>query len=341
MDNLTPKKSFWERPEGKPGMVVLAGLAVFAGYWLLSNANWIMNAMKDLTTAVFLGAGLAAFIWLASDPKVRNLVWYFYQVIIKSITGFFVEINPIGICKVYIDELKKKRQNMNAQLGKLKQETGKLERKISEQQEEYKKLMSQASVAKNKLSEDAKYKALMTLNARKAGRRKNSTLKLTDLLKKMKAMYEQMNKMYYYSGIMVEDVSDQVEVLEAERNAVRASYNVMKAAQSIIAGNSDEAMLFEQAMFGIADDIGAKVGEMDRFMELSQDFMNGVDLENGVFEEEGLALLEEWENSSSLMFIEEGQPNYLAQLNAVDSAEPVPVQYTEVGEDKQKTNFFN
>ena len=34
---------------------------------------------------------------------------------------------------------------------------------------------------------------------------------------------------------------------------------------------------------------------MERFMEVSSNFMDSVDLQNGVFEEEGMKMLEKWE----------------------------------------------
>jgi hypothetical protein len=53
----------------------------------------------------------------------------------------------------------------------------------------------------------------------------------------------------------------------------------------------------------IADDVANKVGEMERFMEMSANFMNSIDLQNGVFEEEGLKMLEEYEKKSTLLLL--------------------------------------
>jgi hypothetical protein len=57
-------------------------------------------------------------------------------------------------------------------------------------------------------------------------------------------------------------------------------------------------------MEAVADDVASKVGEMERFMEMSSSFMESVDLKNGIFEEEGLKMLEEWEQKSTLMLLE-------------------------------------
>ena len=52
---------------------------------------------------------------------------------------------------------------------------------------------------------------------------------------------------------------------------------------------------------------------MERFMEMSSDFMNSVDLQNGVFEEQGLKMLEEYEKKSTLLLLG-GQENVDADI---------------------------
>jgi hypothetical protein len=61
--------------------------------------------------------------------------------------------------------------------------------------------------------------------------------------------------------------------------------------------------MFDQAMEVIADDVANKVGEMEQFMELSANFMDSVDLQNGIFEEQGLKMLEEYEKKSTLLLL--------------------------------------
>jgi len=50
---------------------------------------------------------------------------------------------------------------------------------------------------------------------------------------------------------------------------------------------------------------------MERFMEMSSNFMNSVDLQNGVFEEQGMEMLEEWEKKSTLLLMGENAPEGL------------------------------
>ena len=51
---------------------------------------------------------------------MRNLVWYMYKSVMRWITGIFVQIDPIGILKSYIDDLRSNLGKMNSQIAALK-----------------------------------------------------------------------------------------------------------------------------------------------------------------------------------------------------------------------------
>ena len=66
-------------------------------------------------------------------------------------------------------------------------------------------------------------------------------------------------------------------------------------------------MMFDQAMEVVADDIGRKVGEMEEFMEISDKFMSSIDLQNGIFEEQGLEMLEKWEKEGASFLLKDDE----------------------------------
>ena len=124
---------------------------------------------------------------------------------------------------------------------------------------------------------------------------KDSNLKLEDLYSKMNILYKVLARMYENSEVLSEDIGNQIKIKEQEQVAIHASYSAMKSAMSIISGDKDKRALFDESLEALADDISGKVGEMEQFMELSENFMASVDLHNGVFEEEGIKMLEKWE----------------------------------------------
>lgn len=289
MDNLTTK-SFWQKPEGKAGMVGLAGIILGGGYLLYKALPYLITLTENILYLSLMLMGLGALIYVILDPKIRNLVFYVYKSVVRAITGAFIQIDPISILRTYIGELKKNLKNMSAQLAIVKGQMQRLKILIEDNQKTIENNLKLASKAK-----ESDKQAIMILKSRKAGRLKESNMRLEDLYKKLELLYRVLLKMYENSEIMLEDIEDQVMVKEQERKAIRASHSAMKSAMNIIAGNSDKREMFDQALEAIADDVSSKIGEMERFMEMSTNFMQSIDLQNGVFEEEGMQLLEKWE----------------------------------------------
>ena len=283
-------KSFWKRPEGVTGLLFMAGILVGGAYLVMSSLGAIM-AFASTTLGLVATIGvLGLIVYMALDSKARTLMWYMYKSVMRGITGLFVQIDPIGILKSYIDDLGDNLKKMNKQIIKLRGQMHKLKELILNNDKAIKGNLNEASVAK----EQSK-KAQVILKSRKAGRLKESNMKLGDLHKKMEILYRVLMKMYENSEILKEDVADQVEIKEQEFKAIKASHSAMNSAMDIIRGNSNKKEMFEMALENIADDVSQKVGEMEQFMELSENFMQSIDLQNGIFEEEGLKMLEKWE----------------------------------------------
>ncbi|MEO1436872.1 MAG: hypothetical protein AAFV80_15140 [Bacteroidota bacterium] len=333
-------KSFWKRPEGVTGTIFLVG-GIIAGLWLLQPV--LQAALAGALTALQLGLTLlaiAAIVYVVLDPKARGLVAYGYRGVMRWITGLFVQLDPIGILQSYIEDLKSNLRKMNKQIGILRGQMHKLSEQIKNNQRQINSNLAMASKAKEK-SKDA----VMILKSRKAGRLKESNIRLEDLYKKMEVLYRVLTKMHENSEILLEDVVDQVEVKKQERAAIRASHSAMRSAMNIINGNNDRRQMFDMALEAIADDVSQKIGEMERFMDLSSSFMDSIDLQNGVFEEEGMRMLEKWEKEGVSLILGEDKQELLLQANneseVLDLNAPVEKKVKEKSHSNQYNDLFN
>lgn len=310
MEKEFKPKTFWKRPEGVTGTLFMVGgigAALFFGAPILAGiAAGVASTLQIVVTVTIL----AALVYMLLDKRMRNLVWYGYKSVMRWITGLFVQLDPIGILKSYIDDLKDNLRKMNKQVSILKAQMHKLKETITQNQRQINTNMMLANKAKEKNMEGQ-----MILKARKAGRLKDSNVRLEDLYKKMEVLYRVLVKMYQNSEILLEDVEDQVKVKEIERKTIRASHGAMQSAMNIIAGNGDKREMFDRALEAIADDVASKVGEMERFMEVSTNFMDSIDLQNGVFEEEGMAMLEKWEKESTSLLLGNEKQTLLMEAN--------------------------
>ena len=322
MDNKEFKpKSFWQKPEGVTGGIILAGLVLGGGFLLFSALPALIALTSNIIYLSGMLIALAVVIFMFLDPKMRNLTWYMYKSMMRWITRLFVQIDPIGILKNYVEDLKNNLRKMNKQISQLRGQMHKLQELIHNNRKQIESNLDLASKAKGKNNSQ------MVLKSRKAGRLKESNMRLEDLYKKMEVLYRVLTKMYENSEIMMEDIKDQVMIKEQERNAITASHSAMKSAMSIIKGDKDRKMMFDQALEAVADDVSKKVGEMERFMDMSSSFMDSVDLQNGVFEEEGMKMLEKWEKEGVSLILGNEKDSLILQSedsgNVLDLNEPV------------------
>jgi len=333
-------KSFWKRPEGVTGAIVLGGVAVGIGLLLVNFLPALVALMSNTLALAGMLVVLGIILYMVLDPKMRNLVWYMYKSVMRKITGIFIQIDPIGILKSYVDDLKDNLRKMNRQISQLRGQMHKLQEMIINNRKEIRSNLDLASKAKQKNKQ-----AQMILKSRKAGRLKESNMKLEDLYQKMEVLYRVLRKMYENSEIMLEDIQDQVMVKDQERKAIHASNSAMKSAMNIISGNADKRAVFDQALEAIADDVSSKVGEMERFMEMSENFMQSVDLQNGVFEEEGLRMLEKWENEGVSLILGEEKNNLILEAadddNVLDLSQPVKKPVRAGNHNNQYDTFFD
>lgn len=329
-------KGFWQRPEGVTGMIFAAMMALAGGYFFVSNLEFLKNAMENTLYAGVMLMALAAIVYVILDPKARNLMWFGYKSFMRAITRIFVNIDPIGVLKGYIEHLEGSLGKMTKQMNQLRGQMHKLKELIITNQREIQSNLAQANQAK-----DAQKDAQMILKTRKAGRLTDSNMRLDELYKRMETLYRILTKMHETSYVMAEDLKDQIMVKETERNAIMASHSAMQSAMSILTGNPDKKAMFDMALEAIATDVSSKMGEMENFMQMSEKIMNGIDLQNGVFEEEGLKMLEDWEKKGTSLLLGETKDELVLKNEVLDINQPIKTPERAQGSGNQYDSFFD
>ena len=142
-----------------------------------------------------------------------------------------------------------------------------------------------------------------TVESRKLARAKEFVDKMMIVLNKMDMIYKVLDKMKRNVALLLEDTKDEVSTREVEYRSITAAHKAMSSAKRLITGDAAKE-LFDQAMEFLANDISNKIGEMERAMDASRDFMESVDLQNGVWDEKGLQILEKLEQGGSIFAYE-------------------------------------
>lgn len=301
-------KSFWSRPEGITGIVALFVLTGGLGYIAFMSLASIIAFVNTQTGLIVSLLTLGTIVFMALDSKTRTLISYMFQSAMRWLTGLFVQIDPMGVLHSYIDEMKLNLKKMNRQINSLRGQMHQLKELILNNKKEINTNLSMANEAAQ-----SNKQAHVLLKTRKAGRLQDSNMKLEDLHQKMNVLYRVLSKMYENSEVLVEDVQDQIFVKEQERKAIMAGHSAIKSAMAVIKGDPDKKAMFDASLEMLADDVSQKVGEMERFMDMSQNFMQSIDLQNGIFEEEGLQMLEKWEKESISLLLGSDKETILNQ----------------------------
>ncbi len=332
MPEKKKNKAFWQRPEGITGGIFLTGLLIGLGLLVVN----IIPLLNQLPFAIAAGLIVFATIFAVLDPKTRALISYMYKSTMRWITGLFIQLDPIAIMQSYVAELQGKLKDMNKQVAKLRGQMHKLQEIIHNNNKQIKTHLKDASQAKQE-----EERTQVILKTRKAGRLKDSNMRLEELYSKMQKLYRVLTKMQSNAEILMEDVKDQVMIKEQERNAIHASTSAMRSAMSIIQGDPDKRAMFDQAMEAMTEDISNKVGEMERFMQISANFMDSIDVQNGVFEEQGIKMLEKWEQEADSLLLGNEKNELLEMDDLLDLNAPIEQKSKAAPQTNQYDSFFD
>ncbi len=300
------KKSYWSRPEGITSLLFLGGAGAVALYFWNKIAAFLIEVTQNTLYLGFLMAVLALIIFLLTSRDVRTAAFFLFKSLMRSITGLIIKLDPIAIMKIYVDDLKEKREKMQGQINTLAGQLVKLNKNINENNERIKQKFAEANKASTMLDRPGMKETASLATIEGAGLQEMNE-KLLPLQRNMKTVLEFMEKVNKSADYIIKETEIKVKLKEAEYRIVKESSNALRTAISIFKGNPDKKFYFDESMEYIQDDMSQKLGEMKRAMDLSMDFINGVDVQNGLLSDKGQAMLEAY-NTGQFKLIQLDSP---------------------------------
>ena len=275
-------------------------------YFWNKIAAFLIEVTQNTLYLGFLMAVLALVIFLLTSKDVRTAAFFLFKSLMRSITGLIIKLDPIAIMKIYVDDLKEKREKMQGQINTLAGQLVKLNKNINENNERIKQKFAEANKASTMLDRPGMKETASLATIEGAGLQEMNE-KLLPLQRNMKTVLEFMEKVNKSADYIIKETEIKVKLKEAEYRIVKESSNALRTAISIFKGNPDKKFYFDESMEYIQDDMSQKLGEMKRAMDLSLDFINGVDVQNGLLSDKGQAMLEAY-NSGQFKLIQLDSP---------------------------------
>lgn len=295
-------KSFWTRPEGKVGMFVLAALGIGVGLAMWSVIlPFLLLMVVDTIHLVMLVSMLSTFFFLITNKRIRSLVSLIFRLGMRFLTGMVIQIDPIGILKDRLQEMRKRREKMAEQISNVQGAIGTLKGTIKKNSDDYNAKSAMAIEAQRRVisstdtNEATRMKFQAEGNARKAQRLMRSNVSYQQLLNKMETIHSMLSKWLVNIDFYIDDTSDEVRQQEVQYKTINSAYGAYKTAMSVIKGNADENELYNNTMEYLADEANRKLGEIDNFQNVAQNFMDTMDLQNASVNDAALKTLEEYE----------------------------------------------
>jgi hypothetical protein len=295
-------KNFWQRPEGTVGKVVLVLGGVAAAYGFVQILPFLIAAATNtLRLAILIGA-LLLLVFIVTDRRVWTLGKLIFQSAMRFLTGLFIELDPIGILKNYIAEMKKNLAIMDEQLGNLNGSIRTLQNQIDANQKEAEHSLALANQADKKMAggglsslDQQQFMSAKVTNQRHAASLLNINKSLTDLRDKLKILYDQLIRWRATAEFQVTDKENRVSEEEMRRKALKKAYSVFQAAKKIFRGDPVANQIYDQTLEYLADDAGQMLGEMEDFNRLANKLMTNMDLETGAINDEAIKQLTEFQ----------------------------------------------
>ncbi len=106
-------KSFWSRPEGKTGMIFIVLAAAALVYGWAQIVPFIVSMLADTLHMVYLAAILGAVLFVIFSSRTHLM----FRLLMRAITGMIINIDPIGILKDHLSQMRKRRDVMSQQIS--------------------------------------------------------------------------------------------------------------------------------------------------------------------------------------------------------------------------------
>src|SRR6266404_5384345 len=240
-------KSFWGRPEGKVGITFLA--VVFGGVFLYTWSKilgWLISMLADTIHLAMLAGILVAIIFVLTNWRTHLA----FRLLMRWITGLFITIDPIGVLKDHLVEMKKRRDVMNDQISNVRGAKQRLEDVIAKNTQTAEQNMRLAEQAKKMAqTSDADQKLRMELQTRlkanQAGRLQQSNVGYQQLLTKITTLYSLLTKWSTNVDFFIADTEDTVQQAEIQYKTINSAYGAFRKALAVFKGSAEENDLYD------------------------------------------------------------------------------------------------
>lgn len=297
-----PKRTFWQKPEGKVGAGIMAALGVAMAWGFVKALPMLIAIAENTLYLAFLIGMLVllycmVFVW----DRPRTLLFYMLQMVSRWLTSNFVEMDPVAILNAFVGQMEKRREVIQDRLGRIVGVRRMVEAKVAKSEKERQDALRLAKAAQATHDDDG-----LNAHAEIAARRSRDITEYQSMLGQMQNIEKLLQRVMRRADYHIQTARDEASQLSDKHKITGAVASATAAAQGIF-GDSDLAEVRDMAAERIRDDYEARLGELQTLIDLT-DFDHAVDLNQMAFRQEGLTQLMEAEKKVSAAELSDSGP---------------------------------
>jgi len=288
-------KSFWDKKEGKPGMLLTGLLAAAGIYGLYIALPFLTNLVADLVdfTNHLIELGLSALVlgglvYIVMNGTVQTLAKNIFQSICRGIATCYTTIDPIGILKNQLDDMVTAKRELDQTVQKFAGSDNKLTAKIAAKTALVQQLMGKAdelgrriAAGQFKSSDDAETAKLQKETwESQAGLEYQGIQQLQELEKQTADMLEKFRHWSRVSDAKIDRMKIKVDFYAAQREAILEAQKTLGIGVRLLKGDPEQLKLVDGAIEYLTDDAAQTIGEIQEFNKMSDKMLLDIDVEN-------------------------------------------------------------
>ena len=283
--NMSPK-SFWKKPEGKPGMVLTAALAGAGLYGLWLALPFLLGVVWG-TVNLAIGVGiLAAIGYVVTNGTVQALARNIFQSVCRGVAVCYTTIDPIGILKNWLDDMRKEKTELDQTIMRFAGSDNKLRSSIAKKNAEVQQLGAQVAAAERMLPsktdplERERIQLQKETYEQKAGLLIQSAGQLQALETQTNDMLQKFRHWSQVSDAKIDRTAMKVELLSEQRDMITDAKKTLGVGMRLLKGDDEQLKLVDMSIEFLTADAERTVGEIQEFNRFSDKMLTDIDIEN-------------------------------------------------------------
>lgn len=287
MDTNNQLKSFWQRPEGTTGKVLVVGALALLGFLVFHFMGAISDFLVDTMRAAYAGAALLVLGFIVTSKRMRTLLFYALETISSTITKVFVEIDPVGILRAFVKDMQEKRKTVSKAIEAMMG----VKNKSVEQKKLKTKEMNDALKLADAAQQVGNMEKLQELTER-VGRRQKRISQLDENIQFSDESIEALKRVDRVIEYHINNATDEADDMESDYDLAIQTIAATHAANEAL-GDTDKLTVRNMAVDVIRDKVATATASVDRLLETTRSVQGEMDLSQLSLMQDGVKKLNE------------------------------------------------